>query len=356
MRCLFVAAGMLFGGAERGTSILAKEWAKQGVETRILLTRTDATSQYELPINTVVLSCRDKVISSKVKQVTIIREIRRLCKAWKPDIVISFYNDLCALTAIATLGLNIPLIYSERNDPNKTNQRLMDKLYRAVVEYAADKVVFQTEGAKQHYRKFVQKKSRVILNPLDTSNFPEHDPLAANKEIVTVGRLEPQKNHKLLINAFASFVPEHPEYRLVIYGSGSLQKELEMQISQLGLSHCIELAGATSAVHEKIKDASLFVLTSDYEGLPNVLMEAMAVGLPCISTDCSPGGARELIENGQDGIIVPCGEADILAEAMAGVLSDSNFADMMGRNARRIRERVASEKIAGEWLKFIWQE
>ena len=356
MRCLFVAASMGFGGAERVTSVLINEWAKRGVTSQILVTQTDASSVYILPKETRIISLKERAERAKIRQIAIIQEIRKYCIEWKPNVVISLYNDLCALTAIAILGLNIPLIYSERNDPNKTNQRLVDKLYRKVVEYAADKVVFQTEGAKQHYRRFVQKKSRVILNPLDTSNYPEHDPLSASKEIVTVGRLEPQKNQKLLIDAFASFVSKYPEYRLIIYGSGSLQKELEMQISQLGLSHCIELAGATSAVHEKIKDASLFVLTSDYEGLPNVLIEAMAIGLPCISTDCSPGGARELIENGQDGIIVPCDEADILAAAMTRVLSDSNFANTIGQNARSIRERVASEKIAGEWLDFIWQE
>lgn len=196
---------------------------------------------------------------------------------------------------MAITGLHIPLIYSERNDPNRVNQRKVDKIYRKIVEHRADEFVFQTTGAQKCYPKKVQKRSVVILNPLDVTGFPTHDFTVEKKEIVTVGRLEPQKNQKLLINAFSELAKDFPDYTLIIYGEGSLRNELENYIISKGLQSKVVLPGVKNNIQEYIKDASLFVLSSDYEGIPNALIEAMAIGLPCVSTDCSPGGARELI-------------------------------------------------------------
>lgn len=353
MRCLFVAAGMLYGGAERVTSILVNEWAKSGCNTKILVTRTEGISKYPLSQNVEVVSCYADVNKAKVGQYAIIKTIRTICKEWKPDVVISFYNDLCALAAIALLGLNIPLIYSERNDPNRTNQRKMDRVYRKIVENRANKIVFQTKGAQECYSPKVQRKSAVILNPLDITGFPSRDFSHEKKEIVSVGRLEPQKNQKLLLDAFSMIADELPDYSLVIYGEGSLRKELETYIESKGLTNRISLPGAKSGIQNYIKDASLFVLSSDYEGIPNALIEAMAIGLPCVSTDCSPGGARELIRTEVNGIIVPCDNKELLTSAMREIIENKKKAQRMGKQAELIRERVDKITISREWLKLI---
>lgn len=353
MRCLFVSAGMLYGGAERVTSILVNEWAKRGYETKILVTRTDGISKYPLSQNIEVVSCYANVNKAKVGQLAIIKTIRNMCKEWKPDVVISFYNDLCALAAIAVLGLHIPLIYSERNDPNRTNQRAIDKMYRKIVEIKADKIVFQTKGAQKCYPQKVQKKSVVILNPLDTTAFPIHDFFHEKNEIVSVGRLETQKNQKLLIDAFSMLTEELQEYNLVIYGEGSLRKELEAYIRSKDLTNRVSLPGAKSGIQEYIKDASLFVLSSDYEGIPNALIEAMAIGLPCVATDCSPGGARELIQSEVNGIIVPCKNKKLLANAIREAIKNKEKASQMGKRAELIRKRVDKNTISEEWLNII---
>lgn len=353
MRCLFVSAGMLFGGAERVTSILTNEWGKKGSETKILVTRTEAISKYPLSDKVTVVSCYEDVKKAKIGQVAIIGAVRQICKEWKPDVVISFYNDLCALSALAITGLHIPLIYSERNDPNRTNQRPIDQVYRKIVENRADKIVFQTKGAQACYPPKVQKKSVVILNPLDTSTFPMHDFANEKKEIVSVGRLEPQKNQKLLIEAFLLIADEFPDYNLVIYGEGSLRRELESHIEQLGLQKRVMLPGAKEGIQECIKDASLFVLSSDYEGIPNALIEAMAIGLPCVSTDCSPGGARELIESGENGLIVECGNPKMLANAVKSLMVKREQSKQIGIQARAIRNRVDKCQIADRWLDII---
>ena len=353
MKCLFVSAGMLYGGAERVTSILVNEWAKKGCKTKILVTRTEPISKYPLDQSVNVISCLEEVKIAPVGQLAIMKKIREICKKWKPDVVISFYNDLCALSALAIKGLHIPLIYSERNDPNRTNQRQSDRLYRKIVEKNTDKIVFQTTGAQQCYSRKIQKKSTGILNPLDTTGFPIHNFLCEKKEIVSIGRLEPQKNQKLLIKAFSLIAEELPDYSLVIYGEGSLREYLENYIKSKNLEDRVLLPGVKENVQEYIKDASLFVLSSDYEGIPNALIEAMAIGLPCVSTDCSPGGARELINSGKNGVIVECGNAEALANAISESICDREKAALIGKQAELLRRRVDKERIAEKWLKLI---
>lgn len=353
MKCLFVASSMNFGGAERVMSILSNAWCDKNCEVKILLTRTPAQSKYALNKNVELLSCYDRVKRAWIPHVVIMKSIRSLCKAWRPDVVISFYNDVAALTALATTGCHIPLIYSERNDPNRVNQRTVDKTYRRIVEQSARGFVFQTTGAQKCYPKKVQDRSAVILNPLDTTGFPTHDFTSEKKEIVTVGRLEPQKNQKILIDAFSKFAKDFPDYKLTIYGEGSLRPELEQFIQSKGLQDRVMLPGSKNRIQEHIKDAALFVLSSDYEGIPNALIEAMAIGLPCVSTDCSPGGARELINDGENGVIVDCGNSDALAKAMVLLLEDREKAQKMGINAKKICRRVDKELVCNRWLDFI---
>lgn len=353
MKCLFVASSMNFGGAERVMSILSNAWCNKNCEVKILLTSTSAESKYELNKNVELLSCYNLVKKAKIPHVIIVKSIRSLCKEWSPDVVISFYNDIAALTALAITGYHTPLIYSERNDPNRVNQRIIDKIYRKIVEYKADRFVFQTTGAQKCYPKKVQERSVVILNPLDMTGFPTHDFTAEKKEIVTVGRLEPQKNQKLLIEAFSKIANDFSDYNLIIYGEGSLRPELEQFIQSKGLQDRVMLPGSQNNIQKYIKDAALFVLSSDYEGIPNALIEAMAIGLPCISTDCSPGGARELIKDGENGVIVECGNSGILAKKMVSLLKNREKAKMIGTNAKSICVRVDKDLVCDRWLDLI---
>lgn len=353
MKCLFVAPGMLFGGAERVMSILANEWGKSNVETTILVTETEAISKYSLSDKVTIIGCHEEKERARIPQFTVIKKVRDICKEWKPDVVISFYNDLCALTALGIIGLHIPLIYSERNDPKRTNQRLLDRLYRMIVECMADKIVFQTAGAQRCYSKRVQEKSTVILNPVNTNAFPSHDFSCEKSEIVSVGRLEAQKNQKLLIDAFELIASDFPEYQLTIYGEGRLRKELEEYIKAKVLQERVFLPGNKNNIQEHIKDASLFVLSSDYEGIPNALIEAMAIGLPCVSTDCSPGGARELIKEEVNGLITPCGDARKLSSAMRMMLNNKVYAKGCGIEALKIRKKTDVKKISEDWLNYI---
>lgn len=354
MRCLFVAPTMMFGGAERVTSILANSWQKNGMEVRILLTATETISEYPIEKGVQLLSCSKEARQHKIPHLTIVKSIRSVCKTWKPDVVISFFNAECALCALALRGLHIPLIYSERNDPNKTNQRKMEKFYRKIVEHSANYVVFQTKGAQNCYPDFVQKKSTIILNPLDVEKLPSRLEGERRNAVVSVGRLTAQKNQKLLIDAFSEIAASFPDVQLEIYGDGNLKEELQKQIIEKKCQKQISLMGNSQQVLEDIRDAALFVMTSDYEGIPNALVEAMCMGIPCISTNCSPGGAAELINTeAGNGVLVECGDKEALKREMHRLLMDTKAADAIGHKAMMLRDRVDVKKVELAWKSVI---
>lgn len=352
MKLVFITPGMTFGGAERVISILANIWCDMGHDVSIFITATDRLPVYKLNDKINVENYAD-FNENGVSHFKLISSIRNFVTKEKPDCVLSFMNDVCAYTIIALMGKNIPIIYSERNDPNKTNQSKINQLFRRIVEFGATHIVFQTEGAKQCYSKKVQRKSSIILNPVELSRIPERKKEDINySEIVTVARLEPQKNQELLIDAFNLVCKKHQDIVLKIYGEGSLKNKLQNKIHELGLNDKVLLMGAKQDVLEWIKESYCFVLTSDFEGLPNSLIEAMSMGIPCISTDCSPGGARQLLGDDR-GLIVPCGDKERLAEAINMYLENKDVAMKYGEVAFELRKEIDCNKVAKEWIRFI---
>ena len=353
MNITFTVPAMKFGGAERVISILSNQWTKMGHNVNIIIVGEDPACAYPLDsiVNVVCLGGpKKRAITAHIQ---LIRKIRKTILELKTDTTISFLIGTCAYTALALLGKNIPLIYSERADPFVRKKRKSMRVFQALVNVFSKGMVFQTEGAKEFYSKKIQRQSVVILNPFDTDILPRYDIENRKKEIVTMGRLESQKNHKLLIEAFALIADEFKDYKLKIYGDGILKEELQKQIDVLGLSGQVELMGAQKDILNKINKASLFVLSSDFEGLPNALIEAMCVGIPSVSTDCSPGGARELIKDGENGFIVPCNDAKSLADAMKKVLSDNELAQKISVEGKKIAKRMECDQIAKKWIDFI---
>lgn len=352
MKLVFITPGMTFGGAERVISILANLWCDMGHDVSMFITSSNKPSVYKLN-EKINVEYYDDYKENNVSHVKLISSIRKFVNKEKPDCVLSFINDVCAYTIIALMGKNIPIIYSERNDPNKTNQRKVDKIFRKIVELGASHIVFQTEGAKQCYSKKVQRKSSIILNPVELNRIPNRKKEDIDySEIVTVARLEPQKNQELLIDAFNLVSKKHQDVVLKIYGEGSLKNKLQNKIDELGLKDKAFLMGAKQDVLEWIKESYCFVLTSDFEGLPNSLIEAMCMGIPCISTDCSPGGARQLVGDDR-GLIVPCGDKERLAEAINMYLEQKDIAMQYGESAYKLREEIESHTVAKEWINLI---
>lgn len=211
--------------------------------------------------------------------------------------------------------------------------------------------VLQTQGAKDWFIDEIKNNSVIIPNPIK-NDLPEPYFGKRNRTIVTYCRLNEQKNLSFFINAFAKLSEEYGDYRLEIYGKGALKDDLLQQINELGISDKAFIFDFDPHIHEKIKDSAMYVLSSDYEGQPNGLMEAMAIGLPCISTDCD-FGPGDMINDHENGLLVPCGDVDALYNAMKEYIDNPALAEKCGREAVKVREEYSIEKIGDKWLELI---
>ena len=164
-----------------------------------------------------------------------------------------------------------------------------------------------------------------------------------------MGRLNQQKNYPLLLEAFQEFSKKHGDYVLEIYGKGPLEQKVRDQINHLALEDRVVMKGFCANVHEAIREAAFFVMSSDFEGMPNALMEAMALGMPCICTDCPCGGPRMLIRDGENGLLVGVGQTDELAQAMCRLAEEPELAEELGRQATLLRERAGVSAITDQW-------
>lgn len=285
------------GGAERVMVNLAKQFANDGFDTTLITSFKD-TWEYPLDSRVNRLSLEDKEIAQPRlrRNLSRIKKLRRIVKREKPDAIISFMAEPNYRTLISCIGLPVKTIISVRNDPEKEYVGTIGRWLGRYLLPFADGCVFQTPDAQKWFPKRLQKKSHIIYNAVK-EDFYHIEWTPIHGKVVTCGRLEKQKNHEFLINAFAKTVNDHPDAHLEIYGNGSLKEALQNQIMKMHLQDKVTLCAATNDVCAVLREANVFVLSSDYEGMPNALMEAQAAGVPSISTNCPSGGPRMLIEN-----------------------------------------------------------
>ena len=347
-RHIFFIGTLCNGGAERVVSILAGHMAKQGMDVEIL-TYYDREVSYELDSrvkHTVVENLTGT--GNKLKNLFAIR------KYFKENakVVISFLAPFNIMAIAANMGNGVPMIVADRNDPTKVPSNAAVRKVRDVLYRFATGVVVQTQKNKAYFCQAVQKKSKVIYNPIDLKDYAAialHT--EKEKKIVTAGRLMPQKNQKMMIRSFASVHEKHPDYQLVIYGEGPSRDELEALVKELGLVKCVLLPGNISDIHEHIKNAEIFVLSSDYEGMPNALIEAMCLGLPSISTKVS--GATDLIKDHENGLLTELNNQEQLEKAMLELIENKELADKLAKNAAKLNEELEVSKIMQQWIDFI---
>lgn len=287
--------------------------------------------------------------------VKIISSLRKEVKTHKTDILLTMGVPSAIYSVPASIGLGVKHVISERNDPAHFAGSNLTKILSRLLMRCADGYVFQTKEAQAFYGGNIAKHSTIIPNPLfiDKNIIDESDTGKGEKIIAATGRLNKQKNHPLLIKAFKLIHEKHPDYKLIIYGEGPERNRNEVLVKELGLNDCVLLPGAINDVIKTIRNASIYVLSSDFEGMPNALMEAMAVGLPCISTDCPCGGPRELIENGITGILVPVCDEKSLSEAMLWMIENPTEAKAMGQKAMSILESHSVERICKYWYDYL---
>lgn len=346
---IVIFTGMLRqGGAERVISILSRHMAEAGYKVALILYH-DAEIFYEIHPQ-IRATCVESESGTKNKLRNALW-IRRYFHE-NADIVISFLAPFNILALAAHMGLRSKIIVADRNDPRFVPGSRMARLLRNVLYRFADGVVLQTDRNKAYFGRQIQRKSAVIFNPVDLggkAGLALKTP--KQKKIVSVGRLMPQKNQKMLLEAFAKISKEYPEHALYIYGEGPEHDHLRRYADSLGIGARVRLPGSVPNVFDLIADAELFVLCSSYEGMPNALIEAMCLGLPCITTRVS--GAEELVAAGLNGEIVDTGDAGALAKAMKKLLGNEALRRKYAQKATLMNDRLVPHKIMQEWLDFL---
>mgnify|MGYP001851818649 CR=1 FL=1 len=341
------------GGAERITLYLAQFFQENGRDV-VIVTGGIGKNEYPIPKGIKRISLNTDKHTNAVKSlISGASSFRKIIREEELDLVIILGISVCSYIIPGCIGTKIKIIVSERNDPTHYAGRNITKNLSRFLMRFADGYVFQTKEVKKFYHKICRGRGKVIFNPLLTKNLPNAYLEKKEKIIVSVGRLDPQKNQKLLITAFSKIAKRHPEYKLIIYGEGKLRTELERLVSALDLKERIELPGNKLDVLEYIKSSQIFVLSSDFEGMPNALIEAMAMGLACISTDCPSGGPRALIENGKNGVLVQTGNSKEMAEAIEVLLDDKDYRDQISIAATDIRKMLDVNKIGKEWMDYV---
>lgn len=340
-KILFVSNRLIGGGSERVLVALANAFAEKGYDTSILSYLDGDT----YPISDKVQVYSLHGIGNKAKRIL---AIRRMLRQLRPDAVIAFEFFVNMQVILAHLGMRSRLIVSERNDPARRGGGFPNRYIRNVLYHFCHTLVCQTTDAKAYFPASVQKRAVIIPNPIKADLPPVWEG-AHQSMVVNFCRLQKQKNLPLLVDAFGDFCGKHPEYAMTIYGDGEEKEGLEAYIRQQGLQDAVTLHESVPDVHRRIADSAMFVSSSDYEGLSNSMIEAMAMGLPTICTDCPVGGARMVIADGENGLLTPVGDRAALAAAMCRIAEDAELAAKLGSNGRKIRETLSIGDIADVW-------
>ncbi len=356
----FVLPDLGSGGAQRVVCNLANKFAECGCKVVLFAFHNgEANCFYKTHPSIEMFTLPSCEVRNREVDIRHNTEImRRMLLQISPDLVIAFLMPVTMYCYYATRDTSIRIILSERNDPDTGIRYPEWAMLRNQAFYGADACVFQTQQAMQYYGDGVKNKSKVINNPVVLEMLSDFElPQAAEREkrIVNVGRYDPQKNHIMLMKAFSIFLLDHPGYKLEIYGRDfhEYSREILTERKKLHLDDSVELCGADNNLFSKIYNAKMFVLSSDYEGMPNALLESVIIGLPSISTDCPIFGSRSIIKDGINGLLTEVNNPQDLAHKMSMIANNDQFANMLSHNGRKIAANYDISKIFGEWMDLI---
>ncbi len=353
MKISFVIGTMSSGGAERVISEMSNYWAKKGWDISIVTIGAMEGKKDFYPLDSSIkrVDLSVKPYKFKINIPILLWKIRTFIKKDKPDVVISFITQSNIIVLLALMGIKVKKIISDRADPYKERVGFFPK---KVTYPLCDTLVIQTDGVKKFYEKIPSLKVVTIPNPISKATIEKNKSFKFNSPtIVAMGTLKKIKGFDILISAFANIHKKYPDWNLVIFGEGKDRIVLEELIKEHHLQNKVFLPSLIDNPRNTIADADIFVLSSLKEGFPNVLIEAMSVGLPCISFDCN-FGPSEIIDNNKNGILIETGHLQALQDAIEKLISSKSLRDELGKRAKEdSMNKYYIDNIMKEWEKEL---
>ncbi len=358
MKVGFLINDLNAGGAERATVSLANYFVSHDVQTNII---TFKSCESFYPLDSKVCHCMvdfddiEQGLSVKRLLGAIKRmfRIRSFIKSLDCDVLVGMSFSMTWYAVFATIFTKTKSIGTERNNPYKYKSGKLNTILRKVFYKICDGYIFQTKKAAGFFTEELRKTDIIIPNAIfNESIYDLEPPVQREKIICSVGRLTHQKRFDLLIDAYAHIHEKFPDYKLIIFGEGELRNELVNQIERLRLTENIYLPGTNPDAVKVVNRSSVFVLSSDLEGMPNALMEALAMGVPCVSTRCDMG-PEELICHNESGLLVEVGNVDEIAYGITKILKNQDFAEKLSMNARKLIETHSIDRISNVWLDYL---
>lgn len=351
MKILIIISSLFAGGAERVSLDLSRYLVKNGDEVHLLVARISKRypAVYEVPegvfLHHVPFGTENGVTRPMLNSILLLQTIRKV----NPDWVVSLGMQYKLLKATGILGSRKVLL-SERNYPPMfyTND---EKSFVSSCYSLASAVVFQTQESADCFSNLDARKKWIIPNAVKASS----DKWSGwdSKHIAFMGRLVKQKNPAMLLEAFKIFHDDHRDYYLDLFGDGELKDELKDLADHLGIKKFVIFHGQRADAIKRVSKSLMYVSSSDYEGISNAMLEAMGMGMPCVCTDCEGGGARLAIQDGVNGLLVPCGDPIRFAEAMCRIADSEVFARKIGDAAKESMEWFSPEKTFRQWYEIL---
>lgn len=348
MKITFVINTLKVGGAAKMIKYVANLTTELYEEVSMVSMYDDNYLGDDLHPSIKVLTLGLGQINRFKRQFVLVSALKDCLVSENPDCVCSFIGHVNFIARLATLKMkNIIFISAERGDPY-TETLLWKKLIKwAYVK--SDYCFFQLEQARDFYGSNVKSKSFVIPNAFLPKDYVEPYSGKRNKTIVSAGRFSEEKCYDVLIKAFSIVHKYYPDYKLILYGDGPLLADYKKQVRALKIEDFVEFPGYVQPVSQAIVKDGIFVLSSRYEGIPNSLIEAMSVGIPCVATDCTPGGPKFLTDSGKRGLLVEVKDVNAMAQAIIKLIEDESFAEIIGKKALDVVVELDETKISALW-------
>ncbi len=353
---LLIVSSLSAGGAERAVNELASRWADKGWRVGVLTLSSPESDHYQLPASVIrfglgLLTDSSNFLQSLRNGMRRMHALRSVVRSFAPDVAVSFVDRTNVLLLLALLGCAVPTVVSERIDPTRYRLGPLWTLGRALLYPRASAVVVQTEAVALWARRLVPTR-KIWVIPNFVPNLRSRSIGVAMRTVLGVGRLDKQKGFDLLLEAYARSGVRRDGYRLVILGEGPERAALEDLAVRLGVADVVEMPGVVKAPEDWMEQAAVFVLPSRYEGFPNVLVEAMAMGCAVVAADCR-SGPREIVRHESDGLLVPVEDVAALSQAIVSLIGDDPLREKLGKNAIAVRERLAAPAILARWERLL---